>query len=407
MTNEDKNHHSPDKPEKPEKQFPPEVRYVPIEYLQAMQDDDDEIDLLGLVKTVWDGRRLIAKIVAVFIVLGLIVAIGAVEEYESQVRLLPETQQQSTLGGLGSLARQFGVSTGSQQTADGIPPNIYPNITQSTVFLRELLDYEVNLPEGGDTVTLMEYLSDHQSSNISSTILSYVRRYTIRLPFTILGWFRSSGEEEITAVDREMAGSEKLQRLVRMSREEWNILRSLRGRISTDVNRETGVVTVSVMMQDDVIAADVADEVVVRLSNYITDYRTEKARRDVEFIERRHEEARERFEEAQRELARFNDENRGQLTAMARTEEQRLQSQYNLSFNLYNAMSERLEEARIKLQEETPVVNVLEPAAVPDRRSEPDRVQILVIYTLIGGIIGVGLIFGLNLWNTIRTKLSE
>ena len=399
MTKEEKDQ----PPEKSEKQ-PPEVRYVPIEYLQAMQDDDDEIDLFELIKTVWDGRWLIVKTVAVFIVLGLIVALGSPKEYESQVRLMPETQQQSALGGLGGLARQFGVSAGGQQTGDGIPPNLYPDITQSTVFLRELLDYEVRLPEGVNTVTLKDYLREHQSGSLTGV----VSRYTIRLPFTVLGWLLSSGDsEEITAVDHGLAGSEKMQRLVRMSRGEWRILRNLRARILVNVSRDTGVVTVTVKMQDGDIAADVADEVVVRLSSYITDYRTEKARRDVDFIEQRYEEARERFEEAQRELARFNDENRGQLTAMARTEEQRLQSQYNLTFNLYNTMAERLEQARIKLQEETPVVNVLEPAAVPDRRSEPKRGLLLVIFTLLGGIMGVGLIFGLQFWQVVKTKFSE
>ena len=125
------------------------------------------------------------------------------------------------------------------------------------------------------------------------------------------------------------------------------------------------------------------------------------------FIEERHREARIAFEEAQRDLARFNDENRGQLTAMARTEEQMLQSRYNLTFNLYNTMAERLEQARIKLQEETPVVNILEPAAVPDRRSEPKRAQILIIYTMLGGLLGTGLIFGLNMWTAIRNRLND
>ena len=70
-------------------------------------------------------------------------------------------------------------------------------------------------------------------------------------------------------------------------------------------------------------------------------------------------------------------------------------------------MAERLEEARIKLQEETPVVNILEPAAVPDRRSEPKRTQLMIIYTLLGGIVGVGLIFGLQFWQVVKTKFTE
>jgi uncharacterized protein involved in exopolysaccharide biosynthesis len=69
-------------------------------------------------------------------------------------------------------------------------------------------------------------------------------------------------------------------------------------------------------------------------------------------------------------------------------------------------MAERLEEARIKLQEETPVVNILEPAAVPDRRSEPKRTQLLILYTIFGGIVGVGLIFGLRVWGHLKSKLE-
>jgi uncharacterized protein involved in exopolysaccharide biosynthesis len=388
--------HIPENPESPVKKSgdqTPEVRYVPIEYLQSIQDDEDQINLLDLAKTIWEGRMLIMKTVIVFIIVGLIVALGSPEEYTSEVRLLPE-RQQTTLGGLGMLARQFGVTSGQQQTSEGIPPNLYPDIIQSTAFLREMLDYEVALPDGGHALSLMEYLSEHQSTAAISNIIGYVSSFTIRLPYTVIGWFRGGSDDEMLVVDPEIAGNEKQQRLVRMTSEEWSILSNLSERISAEINRETGVVTIFVRMQNDVIAADVADEVVVRLSDYITNYRTEKARHDVDFIEQRYEEARQRFDEALLELALFSDENRGgQLTAMARTEEQRLQSQFNLTFNLYNTMAERLEEARIKLQEETPVVNILEPAVVPNRRSEPKRKQIMIIYTFLGGLIGAGLIF--------------
>ena len=389
---------------KPEKQVS-ELRYVPIEYLQAMQDDDDRIDLLELVKKIWNGRWLIVKTVIVFMVLGLFVALGSTEEFSSQVKLLPESQQQNSLGGLGGLARQFGVGGGLQPSIDGIPPSLYPDITQSTVFLQRLLQHEVVLPGTAERVTLKEYLGEHQERSIVGVAMSY----TIGLPFMIRGMLSRSisGGEEVMAIDRQLAGDDRLARLTQMSRADWELVRSLRDRISSDAEHLTGVVTIRVQMQDGMIAADVADRVVELLSEYITDYRTEKSRRDMAFIEERHREARTAFEEAQRDLARFNDENRGQLTAMARTEEQMLQSRYNLTFNLYNTMAERLEQARLKLQEETPVVNILEPAAVPDRRSEPKRAQILIIYTMLGGLLGTGLIFGLNMWTAIRNRLND
>jgi uncharacterized protein involved in exopolysaccharide biosynthesis len=157
---------------------------------------------------------------------------------------------------------------------------------------------------------------------------------------------------------------------------------------------ENGVVTVSVRMPEARMAADVADQVVQFLTDYITEYRTGKARRDMEFISERYDESLSRFELAQVNLARFRDENRGQLTEVGRIQQERLQSEFDHTFNLYSTMATRLEEARIKLQEDAPVVNILEPAAVSDRRSAPKRGKILVFSLILGVALGVGLIFG-------------
>ncbi len=68
--------------------------------------------------------------------------------------------------------------------------------------------------------------------------------------------------------------------------------------------------------------------------------------------------------------------------------EQRLQSEYELAFTLYNTLARRLQEAKIQVQEETPVFRVHEPAIVPSRPAEPDALRIL------GGAIFVGLFLG-------------
>lgn len=381
----------------------PVIQYIPVpQGHYPYPDDEDEIDLLELVKKVWKGRFLIVKTVVVFVVLGLIVALGSPETYTSQVKLLPETQQQSSLGGLGGLARQFGVGGGATSTAEGIPPGIYPDLIQSTSFLQELMQTHVSLPDGSGRVALEIYLTEHVEENWFATL----QKYTIRLPLTLVSGVRSlfsSGDEMIVTAEPVLDG-EGGRQILRLSKEEWDRIRLVRDQINVSESRDTGVLTVSVEMGDPVIASELADRVVVLLSETITDYRTEKARRDVLFIEERYEEAKTRFEQAQQELAQFNDENRGQLTAVARTREQVLQSNFNLTFNLYNSMAERLEEARIKLQEETPVVNILEPAAVPDQRSSPKRAQLMIVFTLLGGILGIGLIFFKQMWDAVKEK---
>jgi uncharacterized protein involved in exopolysaccharide biosynthesis len=114
----------------------------------------------------------------------------------------------------------------------------------------------------------------------------------------------------------------------------------------------------------------------------------------MEFVSKRYEEVSQRFELAQVNLARFRDENRGQLTEVGRIQQDRLQSEFDHTFNLYSNMASRLEESRIKLQEDSPVVNILEPAAVPDQRSSPKRGQTLIFSLMLGVIVGLGLIFG-------------
>ena len=398
MSNEKHEHH--DTEGRRTHKTEPEIRYVPVDIRDV--EVDDEIDLIDIANKFWEGRKTLLTTIAIFFILGLFVALVSVEEYTSTVKLLPENQQGMNLGGLGGLAQQFGFSSSNIKNGEALSANVYPSIIQSNVFLEELMRYEVQVPGTSQVVSLEEYFSEYQKSSI----ISYVVRYTIMLPFTVKNWLSSSNEESPASVERSEDNPEKMKRLIRMSDREWSILRNIRGRISTSLDSETGVVTVSVKMQNPVIAADVADEIVEMLSEYIIEKRTEKTRQDVEFIEERFEEARERFEEVQQELAAFNDANRGQLTAMARTEEQLLQSQYNLAFNIYNSLAERLEQARIKLQEETPVINILEPAAVPDEKSEPQRTFILALFVIVGGIIGIGIVLVKPFVNKLKHELK-
>ena len=376
-----------------------EVLYVPIEYLQSIQDNEDRIDIFELIKTVWGGRFLILKFLAVFILIGLFTAYFSIEEYTSEAKLIPESQQAMSLGGLGGLARQFGVIQQQASQGDNISPNLYPDITASTLFLQRLLETTITLPIDNTELTILEYLRDHQQVPIGN----YIRRYTIRLPFTIWNALTRGAAEE-TGMITEPVYDEG--RVVKLSSLEWAMLRTLRGRISTQIDRETRIVRVSVRMQDPDVAAEVADKVVSLLSEYIIEYRTEKTRENKAFIEDRFTEAREQFEESQEELALFIDQNRGQLTAMAQTRQQLLQSRYDLTFNLYNAMAERLEDARIKLQEETPVLSIIEPPAVPDRPSEPNRRVIVIVHTFLGGMLGVGMVFAIRFLAFLKVKLD-
>jgi uncharacterized protein involved in exopolysaccharide biosynthesis len=354
---------------------------------------DEDIDFLGMVKSVWDSRRVVYGSVVVFLLLGLFVAFGSSSEYTSQVRMLPELKQPPRIGGsLSGLARQFGVMGAADFSGDGIPPDLYPDIARNLVLMTRLLEYEVAVEGLDRQVTLFDYFTQYKPAYP----VDYVKAWTVYLPFTVRYLIRQRLGDDRHAVQHftDEQNPDKWERIVTLSTIQWEVIEELRSRISVNMVLENGVVTVSVNMPEARMAADVADQVVQFLTDYITEYRTEKARRDLEFITERYEESRVRFEQAQVNLARFRDENRGQLTELARIQGDRLQGEFDHTFNLYTNMATRLEEARIKLQEDAPVVNILEPAAVPDRRSSPKRLMVLVFSLMLGFVAGIAWIFG-------------
>lgn len=363
---------------------------------------EKNVTLLDLTVSILTQKRLILIVTVVFMFLGLFVALGSTEEFSSHVKLMPENQQISQLGSLRGLTRQFGVNT-RQELAEGIPPTIYPEIARSLDLMILLMEYEVTLPNTNSKVSLFEYFMEHQEESA----VDFVSKYSIGLPFTILNWLRTWITDDEKEVLVNLSDDPKAERIILLSKDEWDVIEVLQDRIFVSMDLDNGIVTVSVRMQDAVMAADVADQVVQYLTEYIMNYRTEKARRDLKFIEERYQEMKTRFEEAQVTLAEFIDRQRSTTRATDDIQLERLQSEFNLTFGLYTSVAERLEQARIKLQEDTPIVMILEAASVPDKRSKPNRLLTLIVFTLLGGLLSVGYIMIKPVAAKLKTEIAK
>lgn len=365
------------------------------------QAPSDEIDLIEVIRNIWNGRWLIAKVTLAFIVLGLVIAFTTTEQFKSEARLLPEVSDSG--GGASSLLRQFGGLGGlnlSMDTgADAIRPELYPDVLRSTPFFVHLMEQPVTLGQGAEKteVTVFNYANEHMGGG---GFLSFIKKYTIGLPGTIMKWIRGSKTEE--ASSPALAGE-----IPHMSLAQFEAGKTLRDRISADIDQRSGVISISAEFPDRRVAAQIAQYSVEYLTDYITEYRIQKAQKDLEFVKERYEEKKQEFHQAQLTLARFRDANRNIVSAAAQTEEQRLQDQYNLAFNVYNGLAQQLEQSRIKVQEETPVIKVLEPVSVPVQRSKPKRSLVLIVYTFLGGFLGFGFVFGKLIWLNIITQINQ
>lgn len=385
-----------------------EIRYVPVEYVQGpgygFPDDEDEIDLLELARKIWQGRWKIIKITGIFIVFGVFWALFSAEEYESDAVLMPEVQAEQG-GGASQLLQRFGgafgISGGDALSPGMIPPQIYPQIVNSLSFQLELMSKELQFREYDVTTTWPDFLENQYSKPITG----YIKDYTVGLPFTVLGGVRSlftPDEEEGDQVIRE----DVLEReFISLSKEEFELVKELRERISVSQDEETGLLTARVKLQDARAAAEMNRHLIDLLKEYVTEYRVEKARQTLEFSENQKAEAEERFEETQQALAEFQDRNVSLSSARAQTELERLQDEKNLALNVYQSLAQRVEESRLSLQEQTPIFSEVQPANVPTERSEPKRGMMVIIFTLLGGILSVGWVLIEPLIGTLKESV--
>ena len=122
----------------------------------------------------------------------------------------------------------------------------------------------------------------------------------------------------------------------------------------------------------------------------VTHYRTQKAKKDLEFTENVLKESRSAYYKAQQAYAAFEDGNKNIISASYRTEQERLRNEMTLTFNVYNTLAQKLEQDKLRVQEQTPVYTIIEPATVPLKASSPKKLLILVAFIFLAFIGGCG-----------------
>jgi uncharacterized protein involved in exopolysaccharide biosynthesis len=361
---------------------------------------DDEIDLIALAKTLWNGRKLIIKTVLIFMLLGLFIAIFSNKEFTASSTMVPQlSSSKSKLGGLSSLAAMAGFNLDMNMETSELSPYIYPQIVQSVPFQLELMEAPFIFEGIDHPVSIYEYYTEYAKPNVISVVL----KYTVGLPYVIIKALKPEKQETLPA----LASDSLLFSPIVLTEDQELIRKMLAERVTLETNDKEGYVVLNAKAHDAKLAAQVAHKAQTLLQKYITEFKIKKATAQLNFIGQRHAEKKKEFEKAQTNLAVFVDRNKNVTSAMARTEQDRLQNEYKLAFEVYSQLAQQLEQAQIQVKEDTPVFSIVKPVTVPLERSKPNRPMILVIWTFLGGIIGIGWLFGKQFIATVKTKWKE
>ena len=357
---------------------------------QSNQGDQEiEIDLMDILRKIIGIRKKIYKAAGIGLIIGIIIAISIPKQYTVEVTLSPEMGSTKG-GGLSGLAASFlGSGATMSDGTDALNASLSADIVSSTPFLLELSVMEIPASEN-KKMTLNTYLDEESSPWWS---------YIIGLPSMVIGGVKSLfiKEDEETISDRGNQGT------IELSKKESQKIETLKKMIIASVDKKTSMTTVAVTLQNPKVAAVVADSVVGKLQEYIINYRTSKAKEDCIYLERLFKERQQEYYVAQKRYADYMDSHDNIILQSVRAEQERLQNDMSLAYQVYSQVASQLQVARAKVQEEKPVFAVVEPAVVPLNPSGTSKkIYVLAFIFLSVCIVIFWKLFGENILNKFK-----
>ena len=361
-----------------------------IKLRQSNQGDQEiEIDLMDILRKIIGIRKKIYKAAGIGLIIGIIIAISIPKQYTVEVTLSPEMGSTKG-GGLSGLAASFlGSGATMSDGTDALNASLSADIVSSTPFLLELSVMEIPASEN-KKMTLNTYLDEESSPWWS---------YIIGLPSMVIGGVKSLfiKEDEETISDRGNQGT------IELSKKESQKIETLKKMIIASVDKKTSMTTVAVTLQNPKVAAVVADSVVGKLQEYIINYRTSKAKEDCIYLERLFKERQQEYYVAQKRYADYMDSHDNIILQSVRAEQERLQNDMSLAYQVYSQVASQLQVARAKVQEEKPVFAVVEPAVVPVNPSGTSKkIYVLAFIFLSVCIVIFWKLFGENILNKFK-----
>lgn len=280
--------------------------------------------------------------------------------YNSSTKVIPETTSDNGVSlpkSLSSISSLAGISLGSLGGKDAINPDIYPDIFNSTTFIVDVLQLPVQTQEG-KRVTFQEYM-------VTMTPQAW--------------WSRLLGKED----DGKRKAALKPISPTHFSREQETLIKSVQNSIVCNIDKQTGMIDLTTRTTDPVVSATLADGIMRRLQQYIIEYRTSKAKVDLNYAQLIYKEAQQDYVKKQQEYATYSDSHNDLVLAAYRTKLENLENEMQNAYNKVTQLNQQVSAATARLQERTPAFTVIQQAAVPVRPSGPKR-MLTLIFSVMG-----------------------
>lgn len=209
------------------------------------------------------------------------------------------------------------------------------------------------------------------------------------------GLLRQVARQEFEVEDPGFPGSTSVPALLGVEatapalREELAVAR-LREQIETSVNKETGVVRLSVTTRWPELSSRIANELIELVHEFDVERRHVRGSAEVVFTEQRLTEAAADLEVAQDELTAFQRNNRSvQSSPDLLAESRRLLANLEFRQQVYLSLAQAFEQAKIEAVRNTPMVTVIDAPNEPAERDPRHLIAIGLLSVFLGLVLAV------------------
>ncbi len=322
------------------------------------RQSETSIDFGAIWAAIKKYKKLYFVTLGIAFVLAIIIGVSLPKTYNCRILLVPESGGTSSLGGLAALASSFGVNiNGGAQSGDAITPTIYPDLMKSVDFKTSLFSIKLKMKDGKKKEDKKEI-----------SYYDYLK-YEWRVPWWE-DWFglRAPKLQKDTLVNTfELTG------------EQARIADLAINNVQCKIDKKTGLITIDVKAQDPYVVALLADSVRVHLQDFLTDYRTQKARHDLKYLSMLNKQAKKDYEHIRQVYYEYMDANLD-VTLLSATQRQNdLENEMQLAYNNFTAISAQVLAAKAKVQENTPAFTPIQSATVPLGPSSPKKDLIMTV----------------------------
>ena len=321
--------------------------------------ENDEINLAAIWEIITKRKKFIIQISILFTIIGLIYSLVATIYFESKISLYPAgelSQGAGILGDYQGLAKSFGLGAlGSAPTYN------IPDIIKSRRLKKDIAQKiwkSLKHPEGSNLIIYWE-----------------LDKPPLFNPLSLIRKSLPTGGFSANKLDKE------LQEAIL----ELDELINVREEIS-------GLITVTVLMEDPNLASDIANYIAEYVKNFISFEQKREATRNRMFVEKQMKDSKIQTEKSEDTLTEFQKAHPLRLdTPSLQMMRDRLESTIEENRAVYITLRQQFEIAKIDEAKEKLLINILDTAEPAVKKAKPKRTLIVLLSLLAGFILAIPL----------------